>query len=203
MLIRKSPAALRPKMKENERWAGHITFLTITSALAAALIAAFAAIFADPDKIPDDTTARALILLAALFVISTLGLSLWASAGLSNYLILSDQMSYAERLKRGAKITFRAGAAFIILFISSVFMLAFLSWVAFFIEPAAPKKPRAPVRPAPDITLPKPSPPPLPERTPPQPIPPPPPEVTPPQPIPPPSPEVTPPQPIPPPSPER
>jgi hypothetical protein len=45
MLRIRAPAKPRETMKENERWAGHITFLTITSALAAALIAVFGVFF--------------------------------------------------------------------------------------------------------------------------------------------------------------
>jgi hypothetical protein len=137
MLRPKAPAKPREAMKENERWAGHITFLTITSALAAALIAAFAVIFADPSKIPD-VFAKILILLSALFVIVTLGFSLLASAHLSNYLVSSDQQSSAKRVQIGANITRAAGAAFFSLFISGVLLLAFLFWVVLFTSDGNP-----------------------------------------------------------------
>jgi hypothetical protein len=113
MLRTKVPPKPREQTKDNERWAGHITFLTITSALAAALIAAFGVIFADPDKITSDTCAKVLILLAAFFSIVTLGCALWASAKLSDYLIWSDHTSVAERHPMAKRITRFAGGAFV------------------------------------------------------------------------------------------
>ena len=130
MLSGRAPSRPREPMKESERWTGHVVFLTITSALAAALIAAFAAIFSDPDKIPG-TGAKVLIVLAALFVVISLGTSLLASARLANYLIRADGMSWTERSARGAGITRVAGVAFFALFFSAAALLVFLVWVAF------------------------------------------------------------------------
>jgi hypothetical protein len=86
------PTNPRERMKENERFAGHIVFLTVGSAISAALIAALAAIFADPGKIRS-LDAKHVILGVGFSAVVGLVASLWASVKLSNYLVQADELS--------------------------------------------------------------------------------------------------------------
>jgi hypothetical protein len=131
MLTARRPAEPRERMKENERWAGHIVFLTITSAIAASLIVALAAIFADPGKI-SGLLSKILILLAALCVIAALGASLWASVQLSNYLVSTDSLSSTDRTNEAAKVTKYSAVALLTLFVSAVLLFCFLFFVTLF-----------------------------------------------------------------------
>lgn len=112
------------RMKENERWAGHIMFLTIAAALAAGLIAAIGTILADPAKIAGPS-ARYLVWAAAFFAVVTLGAAVIAAANLSNFLILSDQWSADERKRGSDRITQAAGIAFFALTASAVALLGY------------------------------------------------------------------------------
>jgi hypothetical protein len=128
MLRVKQPAKPREVMKEHERWAGHITFLTITAALAAALMAAFAAIFADPGKIHGP---KFLIVGAAFLAMLTLFFAIVASVHLSNYLVWCERLTASERTERARKITFASGAAFYCLGLSSFALFVFFCFTAF------------------------------------------------------------------------
>ena len=140
MLRARTPAKPREQMKENERWAGYIVFLTVTSAIAAALIAGLAAIFADPSKIPSFFS-KGIVLLAALAVLITLVLSVYASVQLSNYLVWYDQWSASQRKEFGDKVSWYSGAAFIALLLGAGILFIFLL-VALFVEgPATPVGP--------------------------------------------------------------
>jgi hypothetical protein len=115
----------RERMKENERFAGHIVFLTIGSAISAALIAALAAIFADPGKIRS-LDAKHVILGVGFFAVVGLVASLWASVKLSNYLVWADDLSAGDRHKKAGQVTIYSGLASFALGISAVLLLLFL-----------------------------------------------------------------------------
>jgi Na+/melibiose symporter-like transporter len=113
-------------MKENERFAGHIVFLTIGSAISTALIAALAAIFADPGKIRS-LDAKHVILGVGFFAVAGLVASLWASVKLSNYLVSADEASTDDRRKeKAAQVTIFSGLASFALGASAVLLLIFL-----------------------------------------------------------------------------
>jgi hypothetical protein len=120
-----SPTNPRERMKENERFAGHIVFLTIGSAISAALIAALAAIFADPGKI-HSLDAKHMILGVGFFAVVGLVSSLWASVKLSNYLVWADDLLADDRQKKAGQVTIYSGLASFALGISAVLLLLFL-----------------------------------------------------------------------------
>jgi hypothetical protein len=112
-------------MKENERFAGHIAFLTINSAISAALIAALGAIFADPGKI-HSLDAKHTIIGVGIFAVLGLAASLWASVKLSNYLVWADELLAEDRRKKAAQVTRFLGVALFALGTSAVLLLIFL-----------------------------------------------------------------------------
>ncbi len=88
-------------MNEKDRWSVHVEYLKLAIALSTALIAAGAAIYVDPMKIPPDWS-RYIFLAAAGAIFLTLIFSLLSTAALSNHFIHSPIAPPATATTAGA-----------------------------------------------------------------------------------------------------
>jgi hypothetical protein len=72
-----------PGTYENERWSAHLEYLKVAVALSTATLAAAAAVYSDPSKIPTDGSKYVLFACAAA-VLATLVMSVFAIVAVAN-----------------------------------------------------------------------------------------------------------------------
>jgi hypothetical protein len=114
-------------MKPHEKFSAHLQLISIIATLASAILAAVAALLADPKSAAElSKLAYWYVIATTVLLVLTLTFSLYAAAALCNYLITYDKSSDAQRICRSRKITWRAGSAFFLLFFSALLLGAFI-----------------------------------------------------------------------------
>lgn len=108
-------------MKENDRWSVHLEYLKVAITLATAMLAAAAAVYSEPAKIPSDDS-KYVLLGCAVAVLLTLIASVLAITAVANRV--------ADKTPTGptTSITIMSGFSFFALVATGILLLIFFTW---------------------------------------------------------------------------